>query len=133
VAAAEERPGFRAAHTEVRCREAFADFALLELRPSTGRGHQLRVHLQSVGHPIVGDAAYGGEPLLLSRLKPRYKQKKGLAERPLLARMFLHAERIEFADVDGKEVAVEAPLPQDLSVALEHLQRSDDRRRRPCD
>jgi 23S rRNA pseudouridine955/2504/2580 synthase/23S rRNA pseudouridine1911/1915/1917 synthase len=133
VAAARRRPGFRAAHTDVRCRETFTDFALFELRPATGRGHQLRVHLQSAGHPIVGDAAYGGEPLLLSRLKPGYKQRRGVAERPLLARMFLHAERLEFTDVDGKAVAVEAPLPQDLSVALNQLQRCDDRRRRPCD
>jgi 23S rRNA pseudouridine955/2504/2580 synthase len=133
VASRTEQPGFRAAHTLVRCRATFAGHALLELQPTTGRSHQLRVHLQSVGHPIVGDADYGGEELLLSRLKPGYKLRKGVAERPLTPRMFLHAERLSFRDLDGSAVAVETPLPEDLAVAKKQLEAFGERRRRPCD
>lgn len=133
VAAAAEQAGFRAAHTDVVVRTAFARHALLALHPTTGRSHQLRVHLQSVGHPIVGDRDYGGEDLLLSQLKPGYKLRKGVRERPLSPRLFLHAERLRFRDLDGAEVDVETPLPEDLAVALRQLTLADERRRRPCD
>ncbi|MBZ0151660.1 MAG: RluA family pseudouridine synthase [Planctomycetes bacterium] len=129
VASDGERKGYRPAHTDVSLRQAFAQHALLELRPTTGRSHQLRVHLQSVGLPIAGDRDYGGEPLLLSRLKPGYKLRPGVVERPLAQRMFLHAERLTFHDVDGREVVVEAPLPEDLAVALRQVQNFADRRR----
>ena len=133
VAAVDEQPGFRAAHTEVERREVFHRHALLGLRPTTGRSHQLRVHLQSIGHPIVGDRDYGGEPLLLSAIKPGYKLRKGVGERPLTPRLFLHAEQICFHDLDGTAVQVDSPLPDDLAVALRQLQSFDERRRPPCD
>lgn len=128
-----EQPGFRSAHTRVERRRAFARHALLGLQPTTGRSHQLRVHLQSIGHPIVGDRDYGGDPLLLSALKPGYKLRRGVDEKPLTKRMFLHAERVVFRDLDGAEVDVSMPLPDDLAVALRQLESFDDRRRRPCD
>jgi 23S rRNA pseudouridine1911/1915/1917 synthase len=133
VAAARELPEFRAAHTDVRVRQRLPQHTLLELRPRTGRSHQLRVHLQSIGHPIVGDSDYGGEELLLSRLKAGYKLRRGVPERPLLSRMFLHAERLSFTDVDGGRADVECPWPEDLAVALRQLASHDERRRRPCD
>ncbi len=131
VASDRERKGFRAAHTTARVRARYARHALLELRPTTGRGHQLRVHLQSAGHPIVGDESYGGERLLLSRLKPDYKKRTGVDERPLLQRMFLHAERVRFHDLDGALVDVAAPMPEDLEVALRHVEKHAHRSRRP--
>lgn len=115
------KPGFKAARTIVRVRERFLHHTLVDLEPETGRSHQLRVHLQAIGHPIAGDLDYGGEPLLLSRWKRRYKLRTGVAERPLLARMFLHAERLEFADLDGTAVHVTAPLPNDLQKALRRV------------
>lgn len=133
VAAAGPRPGFRAAGTEVVLRRRFRRFALLELRPATGRGHQLRVHLQSIGHPIVGDRDYGGEPLLLSQLKARYKRRPGVDEQPLVRRLFLHAERVQFTDVDGAQLDVEAPLPADLAIALRQLEKQPSPRSQPCD
>lgn len=120
---------FREAVTAVKVREAFTRHALLELRPATGRSHQLRVHLMSIGHPIVGDRDYGGEPLLLSQLKSRYKLRIGTTERPLLDRLFLHAEAITLDDLDGRPVAVECPLPSDLATALRKLENSDRRKR----
>jgi len=128
VASPQERRGFRAAHTDVTVARRFVRHALLELRPTTGRGHQLRVHLQAAGHPIVGDRDYDGEPLLLSQLKPDYKRRPGVDETPLLQRMFLHAARVGFRDLDGREVDVEAPLPEDLRVALRHVEKYGDRR-----
>ncbi|MCK5942392.1 MAG: RluA family pseudouridine synthase, partial [Planctomycetes bacterium] len=134
VASDRDKKGFREAHTAVTVRQRFRRHALVELRPTTGRGHQLRVHLQSIGHPIVGDEGYGGERLLLSRLKPDYKKRKGVDERPLLQRMFLHAERVSFVDVDGDTVDVEATLPEDLAVALRQVEKHANSTRRPqCD
>lgn len=130
---AEGKKGGRAAHTEVEVARRFRRHALLTLHPTTGRGHQLRVHLQSVGHPIVGDEDYGGERLLLSRLKPDYKQRTGVDERALLQRMFLHAERVRLLDIDGVEVDVTAPLPEDLTVALRHVEKHASARRPHCD
>lgn len=133
VASAKGLRGFREARTSVALRRTFAAHALLALRPHTGRGHQLRVHLQSIGHPIVGDRDYGGGPLLLSSLKSGYKRRPGMPERPLLQRMFLHAEALACLDLDGRRLAAEAPLPEDLAVPLRHLEHPLERRRQPCD
>lgn len=133
VASASEKKGFREAHTDVQVRARFRRHALLGLRPTTGRGHQLRVHVASIGHPIVADEDYGGERLLLSRLKPDYKKRTGVEERPLLHRMFLHAEHIRLQDVDGSDLDVDAPLPEDLTVALRHVEKHARARRSPCD
>lgn len=124
-----ERSGYREARTAVCVRQRFLRHALVELRPSTSRGHQLRVHLSSIGHAIVCDEGYGGERLLLSRLKPDYKMRPGVVERPLLQRMFLHAERVAFVDVDGNNVVAEAPMPEDLAVALRHVEKHTSTRR----
>jgi RluA family pseudouridine synthase len=128
VASAHEQPGFRDARTRVERRAAYARHALLALSPETGRSHQLRVHLQSIGHPIVGDRDYGGEDLFLSDLKPSYKLRRGVDEKPLTKRLFLHAERIVLRDLDGASVDVTMPLPDDLAVVLKQLERCVDRR-----
>ncbi|MGE3175190.1 MAG: RluA family pseudouridine synthase [Planctomycetota bacterium] len=123
VAARTARKGFRSARTTVRVVEPFVGFTLVDLQPHTGRSHQLRVHLQALGHPIVGDVDYGGRPLLLSELKRGYKLRRGLAERPVLQRMFLHSERIRFRGPDGRDTAVTAPLPEALRLALAKVAR----------
>ncbi len=92
------------------------------------------MHLQSIGHPIVCDEDYGGERLLLSRLKAAYKKRAGVEERPLLRRMFLHAECVAFCDAAGNDVTDQAPLPEDLAVALRHVKKHQNRaRREQCD
>jgi 23S rRNA pseudouridine1911/1915/1917 synthase len=79
-------------------------------RPRTGRTHQIRVHLRSVGHPILGDRAYGGGGDEARRLG--------------LSRPFLHAWRLSFAHpVTGDRVEVEEPLPNDLQGALRRAAR----------
>ncbi len=89
---------------------------LVELRPKTGRTHQLRVHLASLGHPVVGDAAYGGGAA-------RFKDQPRLRDlKPLVTRQLLHAKRLCFTHPrTGEIVAFEAPLAEDFLVVLDKL------------
>jgi len=80
--------------------------SLLEAEPLTGRTHQIRVHLNSIGHPIVGDKLYGG------------KKSFGAAQDLGLSRQFLHADSIEFALPDGSKLKVGADLPEELNLIL---------------
>jgi RluA family pseudouridine synthase len=110
--------------TEFRVRERFRGYTLLECRPLTGRTHQIRVHLAHRGWPVVGDKLYGGEPFFLSRVKPDYRFKPGETERPLLARLGLHAERLTLVHpVSGQPVVIEASWPRDLQAAVKQLRR----------
>lgn len=80
-----------------------SNFTLVELRPLTGRTHQLRVHLKHLGHPVVGDEIYGG--------------KQFLEEKKWCPRLFLHAKYLEFDHpVTGMRVKFESEVPRELSV-----------------
>ncbi len=96
----------REAITDYRTVQEFRDFTLLEVTPHTGRTHQLRVHLKSIGCPIAGDTLYG----------PRK-----LPSPPGLARLFLHAARLSFTAPNGSALSFEADLPEELASVLEHL------------
>lgn len=95
------------AETEYKTIKNYKDFTLLELAPKTGRTHQLRVHLNSIGHPITGDPIYGF---------------KKLSPPPNLNCLFLHAYKLEFTTPDGKSLALETDLPEDLQNTLNKLQ-----------
>ena len=83
---------------------------LLAARPRTGRTHQIRAHLSSIGHPILGDRAYGGGGDDARRLG--------------LTRPFLHARRLSLVHpITGEPLEVEEPLPEDLRAALERARR----------
>jgi RluA family pseudouridine synthase len=102
--------------------EKFSGYTLLRCEPLTGRTHQIRVHLRHLGLPIVGDSLYGGKPLWLSRLKRNYRLKPGKTERPLMARVALHAEQLELLHpVTGQTISITAPWPKDLKVAVKYL------------
>ncbi|HWC61293.1 MAG TPA: RluA family pseudouridine synthase [Verrucomicrobiae bacterium] len=102
--------------------EKYSRWTLLRCEPLTGRTHQIRVHLRHAGVPIVGDELYGGKPLWLSRLKPNYRLKPGREERPLLARVALHAEQLELKHpATGETVSITAAWPKDLTVAVKYL------------
>jgi 23S rRNA pseudouridine1911/1915/1917 synthase len=97
----------RPAQTMYRVVEYFSDNTLLEVRPHTGRTHQIRVHLSWMGYPVVGDVVYG----------PR-------RQRQLTDRHFLHAARLRFAPPgSGQEIEIEAPLPPELDGLLGRLRR----------
>jgi 23S rRNA pseudouridine1911/1915/1917 synthase len=92
----------REARTHFTVLEQLSAETYLEARLETGRTHQIRAHFAAIGHPLAGDATYGGE------------QKYGLA------RQFLHAHRLSFAHpVTGERMSFESPLPGDLEAALE--------------
>jgi len=75
----------------------FGTVALLAVEPLTGRTHQIRVHLPSIGLPLAIDPLYGSsQPLFLSDFKPDYRLARGRAEKPLIDRLTLHAYQIEF-------------------------------------
>ncbi|GAA4450941.1 RluA family pseudouridine synthase [Rurimicrobium arvi] len=97
--------------------------SLLQFQIHTGRTHQIRVHMQSIGHPIVADNLYGdGEPFRLSAIKKKYKLSlKEEEERPLLSRLALHAYRLIFEDMEGRERMIEAPLPKDINACVQQL------------
>lgn len=117
----DERNGKRA-RTEFMVRERFKGFSLLECRPLTARTHQIRLHLQYLGLPILGDNLYGGSQLLLSSLKKDYHLKPKKVERPLISTLALHAEKLALAHpVTGNEIAIEAPWPKDFKVAVKYL------------
>jgi 23S rRNA pseudouridine1911/1915/1917 synthase len=98
--------GSREARTHFTLERALSGVSLLRLRLDTGRTHQIRVHLQAIGHPVCGDPEYG-TPGTLG-----------------LERQFLHATRIAFDHpITGERVDVTSPLPDDLRAALDRAER----------
>ncbi len=105
--------------------ESFGILSLVQFQIHTGRTHQVRVHSKDLGHPIAVDPLYGdGQPVLLSSIKRKFKLSKyEETERPLLARLALHAWKIGFIDPDGKAWEIEAPLPKDMAALLNQLRK----------
>ena len=95
----------------------YKNCSVLSCKPITGRMHQIRVHLKSMGHSIVGDHMYGGIDLYLSQIKKKYKQGRK-EERPLIQRMALHARELRLRDLDQSELQIEAPYPRDFDRLL---------------
>jgi len=102
--------------------KVFGNFTLVDCRPLTGRMHQIRIHLATLGASIAGDPLYGGHPVFLSKLKRGFNLKKDTEEEPLMKRMALHAFSLEFLDLAGKKVKVEAPYPKDFRVLVKQLE-----------
>ena len=103
----------REAVTRVTFARHLAGVSLLKVAIATGRTHQIRVHLNAIGHPIVGDAVYGG----VHRRVPGNLRPVMRLERP-----FLHSARLSFTHpVDGRKVHFESPLPPDLQTVLDDL------------
>lgn len=95
-------------------------FALLQVKIDTGRTHQIRVHLSSLGHPVVGDRLYGA-PAELKANNPRGKVKA--AEALALARNFLHAAELQLTHPrTGEPIALKSPLPAELQGFLDTLE-----------
>lgn len=119
----------RPAMTSWKVEQRFRGYTLLRVFPKTGKTHQIRVHLKSIGLPLAVDPLYHpvppGKPagLFLSSFKRDYRTARGDEERPLIARLTLHAERLTFVHPNGSNVTLEAPVPKDLRAALHQLRR----------
>ena len=100
------------AHTDWEVAETFGDVAsLLRCRIHTGRTHQIRVHLASLGHPILGDESYGYKPARV--------------QVPSTSRVLLHAQKLSFTHPEsGQAFTCEAPIPKDFSDYLALLRSS---------
>jgi 23S rRNA pseudouridine1911/1915/1917 synthase len=97
--------GAREARTRFTLERALGETSLLGILLETGRTHQIRVHMQAIGHPVAGDPEYGHAGLLG------------------LERQFLHAARLAFDHpIDGGRLELRSPLPEDLQAALERAE-----------
>ena len=102
-------PGGRSALTHYSPLEQFDNYTLLEVHPVTGRTHQIRVHLASIGHAVAGDRTYG-------------RRAKWHDLEPALRRHFLHAASLTLTlNAPRKSITFTSPLPQDLQDVLHHL------------
>ncbi|WP_420478176.1 RluA family pseudouridine synthase [Brevundimonas sp. FT23028] len=96
-----DTPGAQDSESRYRTLSESEDGALVELEPKTGRMHQLRVHMASIGRPLIGDVRYGGALTFAGRAAPR---------------LMLHASKLSFPHPDGGVTVVEAPLPEDFEA-----------------
>ena len=118
----------RPARTLWKLEELFGSYALIRVFPKTGKTHQIRVHLKSIGLPLAVDPLYNptrapAQPgIFLSAFKRDYR-RHGHEERPLIDRLTLHAEKLNFANVDGQPVELTAALPKDFRAALNQLRK----------
>lgn len=95
----------REALTEYLVIERGEEYSFIELYPKTGRTHQIRVHLKAINYPVICDKLYAT------------KRECALG----FNRLALHSESIEFSDLKGKKIKVEAPLPEDFQKALKYI------------
>lgn len=115
-----------------RIESPFGRFTLVSVRIETGRTHQIRVHMASLGHPIVGDTLYGAPSVI--RLTPPTQSQAGRAHTPRrskavdpepalhLERNFLHAAELALPHpITGRPLSFQAPLPEELSLFLKQL------------
>jgi 23S rRNA pseudouridine1911/1915/1917 synthase len=120
------RSGGREAITHYAVRERLdtrlGKFSLLDLKIDTGRTHQIRVHLASLGHPVVGDSLYGAPRELSKTLKATRGKSEETASKLRLARNFLHSAQLELRHPrTGAVMTFARPLPQDLEEFLAEL------------
>ena len=122
--------------------QRFRGYSLLQVMPQTGRTHQIRVHLASIGHPLIVDPLYGSRirpkhltqrrdddaeeverspGLYLSAFKRNYKSNSDGAERPLIARLSLHAHKLNLLHPNGSPLNLAAELPKDFRATLNML------------
>ena len=106
----------RPSRTHYLVLRGYAGYSLLEVRLETGRMHQIRVHMDAIGHPVVGDQTYG------KRQVARTEKNTAVGK---LERQFLHASKLEFNHpVSGEMLSIESPLPDDLDQVITGLNAS---------
>ena len=110
--------------TDYEVQEQFRLYSWVRFQIHTGRTHQIRVHMQHIGHSIVCDEIYGDpKPVLLSSIKKNFKLAKvAEEEKPILSRLALHSSQLNFS-YEGVAYSLEAPLPKDLRAVLQQLKK----------
>jgi len=119
-----DHEGGKPATTEYKVLEQYRQYALVEAHPVTGRMHQIRVHFSVEGCPVLCDGHYGTPaPLYLSKFKRGYKAAgRKEEEKPLISRLALHANRLEFDHPATKErMKFELEPPKDFAAAVKQL------------
>lgn len=117
------KKGAKPSKTVVNTLEKFRHHTLAECLPETGRMHQIRVHMAAVGAPLVADTTYGGQDLYLSQIKKNYRPKNEEPERPIMARVALHAFALEFTDLNGETINASGLYPKDFQTVLTQLRK----------
>jgi len=120
------RHGGRPARTHWKIEKRFRGYTLLRVFPRTGKTHQIRVHLAHIGLPLAIDPiynAFGMEAIHLSKFKRGYQVNRSGEERPLIARLTLHAEKLRVTNLNGATIELTAPLPKDLRSTINQLAR----------
>jgi len=105
--------------THYKVLERFGYVTLVELQLETGRTHQIRVHMQSIGHPLFGDSTYGGDRIVKGTIFSKYKQfvENTMA---LIPRQSLHAKELGIVHpVSGESLLFNSELPADMQAAIE--------------
>jgi 23S rRNA pseudouridine1911/1915/1917 synthase len=101
--------------------KSYSNFSLLEVRPETGRLHQIRVHLSSIGHPIIGDKLYGPNPkFYLDFVRGGWTDE--LKKHLLTERQMLHAVRLRVTGYKPEAMEWDAPIPKDMQSFLSEHQ-----------
>lgn len=120
----------KASRTDYKVLELLPPFSYVQFLLHTGRTHQIRIHMQSIGHPLVCDPLYGdGMPVKVSSFKSKFKlSKEAEEERPILGRLALHASSLHFCDLDGKEITLKAELAKDIQATLQQLRKHGSRK-----
>jgi 23S rRNA pseudouridine1911/1915/1917 synthase len=116
----------KAALTDYEVLNTYRQYSWMQFQIHTGRTHQIRVHMKHIGHPILCDEIYSdGSPLLLSAIKgKKFKLSKDTEEeQPILNRLALHAHTLEFTDIDGTLIKLEAELSKDLRATLKQIEK----------
>jgi 23S rRNA pseudouridine955/2504/2580 synthase len=111
------------AKTTFNTLEVYKRHTLIECLPTTGRMHQIRIHLSHSHFPIVADLDYHGEDIYLSELKKNFSLKKHTEEEPLIKRVALHAYRLEFEGLSGEKIQGIAEYPKDFGALIKQLRK----------
>lgn len=113
------------ARTDFKVLEQYKSYALVSCIIKTGRMHQIRVHLENYGHPLLCDPFYSsGKEFFVSSIKRKYNLKQDVErERPLVNRLCLHAHRIAFKDAKGNPILAEGNLFKDMRAALQQIRK----------
>ena len=111
--------------TDYEVLEELGKYSFVRFQIHTGRTHQIRVHMQYLGFPLVCDDVYGDPaPVLLSSFKKKFKlSKNDLEERPIMSRLALHAAELRFSDAAGLHHRLEAEMPKDMRAFLQQLRK----------